>query len=771
MPEIRVQDEQGNIHVFPDGSTPEMIAKVMNVRPPSSSPTDMANAALAQSGIKVSAPPDNYPVPHEVERFGGILNPGAVTLPPKNRPLPGSFEGKPENVGQDSSLLAIPAQMARDKMQENIDDPNAPKASRMMSAVGQGATDFVEGMAKPSTLATIGGMRAVGGTTSAARLFQKAATIYFGTEMAHGTVSGISDAYDLHKAGNDEGAIRALTNAGFSAVMAADTVHNFSNNRVGTVDDAKQVLQQATSKLNPRGRYAERMQQSEEPGGPTRQEVLDQSREMGVNLDVAQATGSPVARTVKKVGRYSLTGSGTYDAATESNTTALAKAADDAANKMSTVSGKETVGTQAQQAMKEDLQRKQTAAKELYEQLDQQQSVKPDRVATEVQSEAKNIIAENKSYYDKHPELKPGKAWDIIKNLAENPPTTWGEMQRLRSDMMDFYRNNPEMFKGQTEAWFQRMAGALDNAMTGERSASTPEQVEAFRKANGIWKSIKETYDNPQSPYYHAIRSQTPSTMLGAFARSPEMIRSIRETVPEVQGAVQRQFFEDNIINGKDGHIDLANMNSRLGRIPEATLTEMFGAEAAKKIRIMGKVAAKVYADYKGSPTAERAIPVGEVVSALAHPVAGAVELGGQYAGAKAMNSPRVVDYLTKQRAAGRVPPKTGGVAGSEPVAPVTPEPQPPTSGATEYPDGTTHEAPPPETVGTKEGALTDTALFERARAKMPEGTPISAIAMEAQRMKVQEEAFVKQARKELGPKASMTSVMRRVQDLKDRKK
>src|SRR4051812_11119895 len=112
MPEIRVQDEQGNIHVFPDGSTPEMIAKVMNVRPPSSSPTDMANAALAQSGIKVSAPPDNYPVPHEVERLGGILNPGPVTLPPKNRPLPGSFEGKPENVGQDSSLLAIPAQMA-----------------------------------------------------------------------------------------------------------------------------------------------------------------------------------------------------------------------------------------------------------------------------------------------------------------------------------------------------------------------------------------------------------------------------------------------------------------------------------------------------------------------------------------------------------------------------------------------------------------------------------------------------------------------------------
>lgn len=36
MADIRVQDEQGNIHVFPDGSTPEMISQAMNVKPPSS---------------------------------------------------------------------------------------------------------------------------------------------------------------------------------------------------------------------------------------------------------------------------------------------------------------------------------------------------------------------------------------------------------------------------------------------------------------------------------------------------------------------------------------------------------------------------------------------------------------------------------------------------------------------------------------------------------------------------------------------------------------
>jgi len=39
MPEVRVQDEQGNIHVFPDGSTPDMIAKAMNVNPPAQADT------------------------------------------------------------------------------------------------------------------------------------------------------------------------------------------------------------------------------------------------------------------------------------------------------------------------------------------------------------------------------------------------------------------------------------------------------------------------------------------------------------------------------------------------------------------------------------------------------------------------------------------------------------------------------------------------------------------------------------------------------------
>jgi hypothetical protein len=50
MPEIRVTDEQGTVHVFPDGSTPEMISKAMNLKPPDRIATAKANIDSPQGG-------------------------------------------------------------------------------------------------------------------------------------------------------------------------------------------------------------------------------------------------------------------------------------------------------------------------------------------------------------------------------------------------------------------------------------------------------------------------------------------------------------------------------------------------------------------------------------------------------------------------------------------------------------------------------------------------------------------------------------------------
>jgi hypothetical protein len=64
---IRVQDEQGGMHVFPDQATPEMIAQAMGVKPPSAdvlsgSPADWAIGELNKRGAKISLNNPN-PIP------------------------------------------------------------------------------------------------------------------------------------------------------------------------------------------------------------------------------------------------------------------------------------------------------------------------------------------------------------------------------------------------------------------------------------------------------------------------------------------------------------------------------------------------------------------------------------------------------------------------------------------------------------------------------------------------------------------------------------
>jgi hypothetical protein len=95
MPEIRVEDEQGTVHVFPDGSTPDMIAKVMNVKPPStmvdqSKPTQFEldrRSTLEKFRDWLTQDELGQQARKSFEAKHGKLE------------LPGAFEGKPENVG------------------------------------------------------------------------------------------------------------------------------------------------------------------------------------------------------------------------------------------------------------------------------------------------------------------------------------------------------------------------------------------------------------------------------------------------------------------------------------------------------------------------------------------------------------------------------------------------------------------------------------------------------------------------------------------------
>jgi hypothetical protein len=425
----------------------------------------------------------------------------------------------------------------------------------------------------------------------------------------------------------------------------------------------------------------------------SRGEVANAAQEHGVNLDLAQATESPLLKQAKNANRYSLASQGVYDAAQTKNLSALEQWANDEASQYAPDSlGREGTGQQLQAALKAHLEARKQLASNMYEQLDQELGGVPQDVSATVQDAASRILDENKAYYDQHPELKPTKAWAIIQDLAKQPKegmkvastgtepglidaqgnpvantkvvqaavpktATWSELHQLRSDLMDFYRNNPDVIKGRGEAWIQQMVSTIDQAMTSPDFQMTPEQLHDFRAANDVWESIKNTYDNPQSPYYHAIRAQSPSQIPNTLSKgSPELARSVRQTLSSLddtgslEGQFQRQFVE-KLLNGKDGEtLDLGGLNQRLKAIPQDHLEAMLGPEGAKNLRMLGKVASKITENANPSGTARVGVPAAEVTTFFHNPLAGAAELGTQYGGAKLMNSQWLLNQLTQPK-------------------------------------------------------------------------------------------------------------------------
>ncbi len=419
----------------------------------------------------------------------------------------------------------------------------------------------------------------------------------------------------------------------------------------------------------------------------SRQAVLNDAQAHGVNLDLAQATDSGVLNAAKRANRYSLAASGTYDAAATKNLNALGEWADQEASRYSPpTGGREAVGPMIQAALKNQLEDQKSDASHAFEDLDTRVGSASVDATNTLQAEAQKIIDENKPYYDKHPEMLPKQAWAVVQDLAKQPTVekevpgtagepgligangepvqagavktisepipkamSWSELHQLRSDLMDFYRNNPDVIKGRADSWIQRLVAKTDDAMTGAASSLSPSDLQKFRQANSTWEGIKGTFDNPQHPFYQAVRSQFPSQVPKMLSSgTPELATAVRDALGDLQGPFQRQFVE-TLLNGKDGQtLDLGGLDARLKRLPQDHLEAMLGPEGADSLRMLGRVAQKVTADANPSGTAKVGVPAAEVTGLFHNPIAGVAELGAQYTGAKLMNSPGMVDWLTR---------------------------------------------------------------------------------------------------------------------------
>lgn len=147
MPQIRVKDEQGNIHVFPDGSTPEMIAKALNVRPPDpANPYGLSQQDFADLKQIRSALPAGDPRAGKVDK---LLATQQQTLAQRVRAkYPGVYDDL-DDYSLEQKVLAkypqyadIPRSPAPNQQAGNSQQPSF--AERLVSAYNPGATEFAD---------------------------------------------------------------------------------------------------------------------------------------------------------------------------------------------------------------------------------------------------------------------------------------------------------------------------------------------------------------------------------------------------------------------------------------------------------------------------------------------------------------------------------------------------------------------------------------------------------------------------------------------------
>jgi hypothetical protein len=200
-----------------------------------------------------------------------------------------------------------------------------------------------------------------------------------------------------------------------------------------------------------------------------------------------------------------------------------------------------------------------------------------------IQQTAKNIYDANADYFAKHPSLVPTQAWKLVKDLAgadtefQSRPMSFGEVHQLRSDLLELVRTNPDIVKNQAGGWLQQLADAADQTMTRSAGGLNPQGTQIFRDANEAWANMKGTYDNPSHPFYQAVRTPAPSTLVKGIGQTPEMAKTLQSALgPEGIGPIQRGVAEKLLGTAKEGGYDFKNFQANWNKLPQPYREALF---------------------------------------------------------------------------------------------------------------------------------------------------------------------------------------------------
>jgi hypothetical protein len=592
-------------------------------------------------------------------------------------------EGEPIQANPDTSQIGqgpTVRQLATDYSNSapTIEESKSPIITGLKKGAAHAlvdTSDLVSGMTtSPLGVATLGAGPAAKVPGSVGKLARVAST---GAATAFGA-KGAKEIYDAGLENTPDAWEKRLQGAAKVAGGTAAAVH--------AAPTARGVFADRMNKLGPDEQF-------------TPQDTYQTAKDHGINLDLADATGSGAAEMTKKVTSRSLGGTKTFANSQEGNVGKLNEWGDQYLDKLSPNSG-EAAGSRVQQALKTKLQDMKESARGDFHDLDERVGPNSIDVTKSVQAEAQNIYNENSDYYAKHPEFIPKDAWAVVKDLAgvEEPKVkgktakpdagpvlvdpqgnaisskpangatagssdtpgprmeSWENLHNLRSDTMESYRNSPDLVKSRAEGWVQRLTGKIDEAMTDQASRLTPEDKAQFRSANETWEQMKGTFDNPQHPFYHALRAPMASQSPGMMgAKAPELAREINSTLGSNAGDFQRSVVEK--ILGRDTNgagYDFKGMPSRLKQYSPEYLGSLLGAENTANLYKMARIGKTLYENPNPSGTSAIAIPAAEAgaigASALHGNFLPMLAPPVEYGISKAMNSPKVVDFLTQPK-------------------------------------------------------------------------------------------------------------------------
>lgn len=416
----------------------------------------------------------------------------------------------------------------------------------------------------------------------------------------------------------------------------------------------------------------------------------------GVMPNAAEAAASTPLKVAQKYNQNSMTAADTYANARAANLAALNRFTDRTLDQMSPV-GPEEGGGLVQQGLKNAQANLQQQATQGFTALDEAMGSRKMSGAT-IQETAQKIYDANKDYMAAHPELAPGNAWKVVKDLAgegntpafTSRPMSFGEVHQLRSDLLEMVRTNPDIVKNQAGAWLQQLANAADQTITKGATGLSPEGTQTFRDANEAWANMKGTYDNPSHPFYQAVRTPSPSTLVNGISRTPEMAKALSQALgPDGIGPVQRGVAEKLLGSTKEGGYNFKTFQGQWNKLPQSYRDALFTPAQQQAFADIGNAGTVLHEEINPSGTAKLGQGQKEMMegtgavgmAATGHPLL----LGGtaayhaaQYALGRLMNSPTFVDWLMRDQ--GVATPKFAGGA-PVPAAPALVAPRGPMLG------------------------------------------------------------------------------------------